>query len=282
MNMRYVSLSILTLLMACSQQLTPTGRPADMDDPILTVWQQQRQPNAAPPFFNQPAPSVAQTGYLANPNVQAFIRYQHQTNGLDMQYLQDFFSRVGYRGNIIPIMNRPGTSRPWYEFRTGNAGSQKISGGRRFYQTHRAVIDQAAARYGVPAPLIVAILGIETNYGANKGIAGHAGVRLSAPRRAVPKRIGRIFAPGTGRKTRPDGLCRQLCRRDGAAAVHAVQLPQMGGGFRRRRTARYLEQHSRYRRFGGQLYETARLADGRQDACPCTGGRIAQNSGAGG
>ena len=169
MNMRYVSLSILTLLMACSQQLTPTGRPADMDDPILTVWQQQRQPNAAPPFFNQPAPSVAQTGYLANPNVQAFIRYQHQTNGLDMQYLQDFFSRVGYRGNIIPIMNRPSTSRPWYEFRTGNAGSQKISGGRRFYQTHRAVIDQAAARYGVPAPLIVAILGIETNYGANKG-----------------------------------------------------------------------------------------------------------------
>ena len=169
MNMRYVSLSILTLLMACSQQLTPTGRPADMDDPILTVWQQQRQPNAAPPFFNQPAPSVAQTGYLANPNVQTFIRYQHQTNGLDMQYLQDFFSRVGYRGNIIPIMNRPGTSRPWYEFRTGNAGSQKISGGRRFYQTHRAVIDQAAARYGVPAPLIVAILGIETNYGANKG-----------------------------------------------------------------------------------------------------------------
>lgn len=169
MNMRYISLSILTLLMACSQRLTPTGRPADMDDPILTVWQQQRQPNAAPPFFNQPAPSVAQTGYLANPNVQAFIRYQHQANGLDMQYLQDFFSRVGYRGNIIPMMNRPGTSRPWYEFRTGNAGSQKISGGRRFYQTHRAVIDQAAARYGVPAPLIVAILGIETNYGANKG-----------------------------------------------------------------------------------------------------------------
>ena len=28
MNMRYVSLSILTLLMACSQQLTPTGRPS--------------------------------------------------------------------------------------------------------------------------------------------------------------------------------------------------------------------------------------------------------------
>ena len=45
-----------------------------------------------PIFFNQStAVSVSQTGYLANPNVQAFIQYQNQANGLDINYLNNFF-----------------------------------------------------------------------------------------------------------------------------------------------------------------------------------------------
>ena len=66
-------------------------------------------------------------------------------------------------------MNRPGTSRPWYEFRSGNAGAGKINGGRRFYQQYRQVLDQVEREYGVPAEVLVAIVGIETNYGSNMG-----------------------------------------------------------------------------------------------------------------
>lgn len=40
---------------------------------------------------------------------------------------------------------------------------------RTFYQQNRSTINTAANRYGVPAELIVAILGIETNYGKNAG-----------------------------------------------------------------------------------------------------------------
>lgn len=121
------------------------------------------------PFFNQSALSVAQTGYLANPNVQAFIHYQSKQNHLDVHYLNRFFSEVGYRGDIIRLMNRPSTSRPWYVFKKDNASASKIAAGARFYEQHRQAIDRAAARYGVPASIIVAIIGIETNYGNYMG-----------------------------------------------------------------------------------------------------------------
>ena len=159
---------------ACSSEQQPAPI-TQSTDPLMeivrqvqTQSQQQAASNAAP-FFNQAAPSVAQTGYLANPNVQAFMRYQNQVNGLDMAYMQQFFARVGYRGNIIQIMDRPATNRPWYEFRKGNGDASKIQAGQRFYAANRHPIDHAAARFGVPAQLIVAILGIETNYGKNKG-----------------------------------------------------------------------------------------------------------------
>lgn len=122
------------------------------------------------PHFNQStADSVATTGFNANPNVQAFIDYQVKHNGFSRNELLSFFDNVAYKGNIINIMDRPGTSNPWYKFREGNAGAAKISGGQRFYQQNRQVIDQVARQYGVPAEIIVAIIGIETNYGRNTG-----------------------------------------------------------------------------------------------------------------
>ncbi|MDO4641220.1 MAG: lytic murein transglycosylase B [Neisseria sp.] len=120
-------------------------------------------------FFNEAAPSPAVTGFNANPNVQKFIDYQVKQNHLNRAVLQNFFDAVIYRGNVISIMDRPGTSRPWYEFKQGNSGAAKINGGRQFYAENRNIIDDVASKYGVPAELIVAIIGIETNYGANKG-----------------------------------------------------------------------------------------------------------------
>lgn len=169
----YASVLVLSLIMsACTNMSQPSSMSAQ-DDPLTNILQQKSlgiitQPGVQP-FFNEAAPPVWQTGYLANPNVQQFIRYQNQVNGLNIQYLNDFFSQVVHRGNVIDIMNRPGTSRPWYEFQKGNSGAGKIQAGRQFYQQNREAIDRAAAHYGVPAEIIVAIIGIETNYGRNTG-----------------------------------------------------------------------------------------------------------------
>ena len=170
-------LILIAVLAACSNSQQPIRPPQNItnqQDPLMDMLngyqQYQVMSRNEPIFFNQStAASVSQTGYLANPNVQAFIQYQNKVNGLDINYLNNFFAQVTYRANLINIMNRPATSRPWYEFQKGNSGITKINAGRVFYQQNRQAIDRAAAQYGVPAEIIVAILGIETNYGKNVG-----------------------------------------------------------------------------------------------------------------
>ena len=45
----------------------------------------------------------------------------------------------------------------------------RINQGREMYRTHRTQLERAAQKYGVPAQYIVALWGIETNYGSNTG-----------------------------------------------------------------------------------------------------------------
>src|SRR5690606_39661980 len=44
-----------------------------------------------------------------------------------------------------------------------------INAGRAFLAEHREALERVEARYGVPAEIIVAILGVETSYGGNMG-----------------------------------------------------------------------------------------------------------------
>lgn len=168
---KYSMLLPVVLLAACGSETpkphTASTKPKISETTHLT--NQATQADQLRPFFNQPAPSVAQTGFLDNPNVQAFIRYTVQHHDMDEMQLQQFFSQVRHRSSLIATMNKPGTSRPWYEFKLANSSTAKIKAGQKFYVNNRVAIDRAALQYGVPAEIIVAIMGIETNYGGNKG-----------------------------------------------------------------------------------------------------------------
>ena len=171
---KFLGVVSLAVLAACGtepQGVTPqTSGTAASQEVLMPPPTREKRPSVVPapaPFFNAPASGVAY-GYAANANVQAFSEYYAQ-RGISRAALDDFFARAGYRANLIRLMDKPGTSRPWYEFRRNNVPAAKLAAGRRFYAANRAVIDRAAQQYGVPAEIIVAIIGIETNYGANKG-----------------------------------------------------------------------------------------------------------------
>lgn len=133
--MKKIAYTITTafILAACSSEPTAT-QTTQTQDPLkdilakkTTVVTPAQNTQPENPFFNQSSAPVSQTGFLANPNVQAFIQYQNQKNGLDINYLTNFFSQVNYRGNLINTMNRPATSTPWYKFKTSNSGAAKIN-----------------------------------------------------------------------------------------------------------------------------------------------------------
>ena len=128
-------------LASCS---TPQKPAVDTAKPVEPVSSAKR------PVFDAAAESVASSGFNENVNVQQFIQYEVKNRRFSAEELRNFFNGVVYKGNIITIMYRPSTSRPWYEFRTGNSGAAKFNGGRQFYAANRAVIDDVARKYGVP------------------------------------------------------------------------------------------------------------------------------------
>ncbi|MEM7651443.1 MAG: lytic murein transglycosylase [Pseudomonadota bacterium] len=55
------------------------------------------------------------------------------------------------------------------EYYTKVINQRRIDEGRKMYRQHRTELERAASKYGVPANYIVALWGIETNYGSNTG-----------------------------------------------------------------------------------------------------------------
>jgi lytic murein transglycosylase len=53
------------------------------------------------------------------------------------------------------------------EFYARRAGPGLIRRGQALIRTHRATLDRIEKRFGVPAPILIAIWGLETNYGAD-------------------------------------------------------------------------------------------------------------------
>jgi membrane-bound lytic murein transglycosylase B len=63
----------------------------------------------------------------------------------------------------------PEQQRSWQRYRERFVNARRSEGGQRFWQENEATLQRAEAIYGVPAEIIVAIIGVETEYGRNMG-----------------------------------------------------------------------------------------------------------------
>ncbi|MDQ3229870.1 MAG: lytic murein transglycosylase B [Pseudomonadota bacterium] len=144
-------------LAACATQAPPPV------PPVAT-------PAPAPPPKPVPPPSVMPTpvGELAIARAD-FARETAAKYGLDARMIEATLARAQIRDGIITAMSRPAEGKPWRDYRPIFITPARIDGGRAFLATHRDALARAEAKYGVPAELIVAIIGVETSYGGNKG-----------------------------------------------------------------------------------------------------------------
>lgn len=109
------------------------------------------------------------TSFLSRPDVQRYIDRKVASGQFSREEMEAFFANVQNKPNIISIMDKPGTSRPWYEFRKNNVAGSRISGGVNYWNANEYAVSQASRMYGVPPEVLVAIVGIETNYASNMG-----------------------------------------------------------------------------------------------------------------
>lgn len=101
--------------------------------------------------------------------VSSFVEYMVKVYQFDPAALQDLFSRTQYSQRVIDDMERPAEALPWDKYRPIFMTSERIEGGRLFWEQNRAALQRAEDEYGVPAGIVVAIIGVETRYGRNTG-----------------------------------------------------------------------------------------------------------------
>ena len=100
---------------------------------------------------------------------QAFVASVSTDHGLDPDQIGSLLAQARYSQAVIDAMTRPYEAKPWFAYRRVFLTPQRISDGNAFLLENRRVLEQAETRWGVPAAVLTAILGIETNYGRNLG-----------------------------------------------------------------------------------------------------------------
>jgi membrane-bound lytic murein transglycosylase B len=116
------------------------------------------------------ASAQAPAGYASRPDVQAFIAEISARHGIPPQELEQLFKRVRHQPSIIRAMTpQVKGARSWQQYRARFLTPTRIDGGVAFWQRHQAALERASQEYGVPPQIIVAIIGVETEYGRVMG-----------------------------------------------------------------------------------------------------------------
>ncbi|WP_346837255.1 lytic murein transglycosylase B [Microbulbifer sp. SAOS-129_SWC] len=116
------------------------------------------------------AACAQEVGHEDNVNAKAFVDYMVAEHNFDRDQLNLLMREAKRKDSILTAIKRPAEkAKPWYEYRKIFLTPQSISGGVDFWDKNQRALAAAEKKYGVPAEMIVAIIGIETRYGGNMG-----------------------------------------------------------------------------------------------------------------
>ncbi|NCA71656.1 MAG: lytic murein transglycosylase B [Sphingobacteriia bacterium] len=99
----------------------------------------------------------------------AFTREMVERHGFDPAWLQGLIEQASYRQAIVDAMDRPFEAKPWHAYRSLFLTPERIEAGTLFWRANAELLGRAESTYGVSPGIMVAIIGVETNYGANLG-----------------------------------------------------------------------------------------------------------------
>lgn len=158
-------------LVACATQTPPppvqppaASQPAAVEPPpppLSPPGQALPSEPAPPPVPNDQPLAVAKAEFVADTAARFDI---------EPAYIQSVLAQAELRDSIIEAMSRPAErSKTWGEYRPIFVNQAGIAAGQAFLAEHRQALEQVEKQYGVPAEIIVAILGVETRYGRITG-----------------------------------------------------------------------------------------------------------------
>lgn len=137
--------------------------------------------------------ATAASEYLARPEVRSFIESMQTEHGLDAAELERVLGEVQYQPTVVRLIGppQPATApkpvRSYPRYRAKFLTNVRIAAGVRYWATHEEYLRRAEAEFGVPAEVILGILGVETAFGQNTGsfrvVDSLATIAFDGPRR---------------------------------------------------------------------------------------------------
>jgi len=99
-----------------------------------------------------------------------FIEQMVSQHGFSKKEVTRILYQAHLRQPILDAISRPAEKTlNWSEYRNIFIQPSRIQGGVDFWRRHADTLARAEREYGVPPQIIVAILGVETRYGAHTG-----------------------------------------------------------------------------------------------------------------
>ncbi|MDD2925040.1 lytic murein transglycosylase B [Rhodoferax sp.] len=117
------------------------------------------------------APAVPGPSYAQRADALRWADDIAQQRDLDAAWVRQTLAQARYIPAIAKAITPPpvGTAKNWALYRSRFVEPMRIQAGVAFWQAHRDTLLRAQADTGVPAEIIVGILGVETIYGQQMG-----------------------------------------------------------------------------------------------------------------
>jgi membrane-bound lytic murein transglycosylase B len=103
--------------------------------------------------------------------VRGFIDEMVAQQGFDRADLESLFGQARFIDSAVQLVKPapPGKPKNWQAYRERFIEPIRIAAGVRFWNENAEALARAEAAYGVPADIIVGIIGVETIYGRDTG-----------------------------------------------------------------------------------------------------------------
>lgn len=110
-------------------------------------------------------------GYANREEAMKMAKDLEVSDGIPRETTLQLLSQADYLPKVVQLMKPAKTKsvKNWDNYRERFLDSYRINGGLDFWDAHETDLIDAQARFGIPAEVIVAIIGVETVYGRHTG-----------------------------------------------------------------------------------------------------------------
>ena len=98
-----------------------------------------------------------------------FVAYMVKKYHFSHDKLVRLLSQAKYDEKVMEKITHPYEQQPWYIYRNHFVTKERINAGVQYWKNHVKELHYAKEHYGIPPSIIVAIIGVETNYGEETG-----------------------------------------------------------------------------------------------------------------